>query len=199
MKQLPLFPLKIVLLPKEKISLHIFEDRYKKMIHECIKNQSMFGLVLSMNDKIEKIGCAAKVSTVTNQFDNGEYDIVAEGVARFQVKNIRQDESLNIGSIEYIADETICHDYDLIKDVKEKYIQILLLHQIDTDLDIEMKKQFAFELTERILLPLNVKQLLLEIDDETERLCVLNDIFDGLLRKLSSSRGYEKPDMFDVN
>ena len=199
MNQLPLFPLKLVLLPREKISLHIFEDRYKKMISKCIKEQSMFGIVLSVNEKMEKIGCSVKISQIVKEFNNGEFDIVAEGVARFRVENIIKNNSLNIGLIEYIPNETICHDYNLINSVQEKYIKILLSHQINMDLDVEMNKSSAFELTERILLPVNVKQLILEVDDETERLCILNDVFDKLLRLREKNQDFERPDTFNIN
>ena len=199
MNQLPLFPLKLVLLPKEKISLHIFEDRYKKMISQCIKQQSMFGIVLSLNDKMEKIGCSVKIINIVKEFDSGEFDITAEGVARFRVEDVIKEKSLNIGLIEYIPDETLCHDYNLLNSVQDKYIKILLSHQINMDLDIEMNKSSAFELTERILLPVNVKQLILEVDDETERLCILNDVFDKLLRRKQKNQDFERPDTLNIN
>src|SRR5207302_869829 len=50
---LPLFPLEVVLLPEAPLPLHIFEDRYKRMIGECLDAQSQgsdreeFGVVLA--------------------------------------------------------------------------------------------------------------------------------------------------------
>ena len=35
-ERFPLFPLGLVLLPQELVPLHIFEDRYKLMIGECL-------------------------------------------------------------------------------------------------------------------------------------------------------------------
>ena len=50
MTKIPLFPLNMVVLPFEKVPLHIFEPRYKKMISESIENNSPFGIVLNNNE-----------------------------------------------------------------------------------------------------------------------------------------------------
>ena len=60
---LPLFPLDLVLLPEAPLPLHIFEERYKTMIGECIDNRKEFGVVLSRKEGIERVGCTAQVST----------------------------------------------------------------------------------------------------------------------------------------
>ena len=46
MSKLPLFPLNTVLFPKATIPLHVFEDRYKAMINQCVNTNSSFGVVL---------------------------------------------------------------------------------------------------------------------------------------------------------
>ena len=43
---LPLFPLNLVLFPGMDLPLHIFEERYKDMIGECLNQDSPFGVVL---------------------------------------------------------------------------------------------------------------------------------------------------------
>ena len=74
--KIPLFPLNLVLLPNEELSLHIFESRYKKMITECLENDNNFGVVLKTPRKQYNIGCTAKIVEVLESYDNGEYDIV---------------------------------------------------------------------------------------------------------------------------
>ena len=44
--QLPLFPLKTVLLPGNSLPLKIFEPRYSDMIAECMRETKPFGIVL---------------------------------------------------------------------------------------------------------------------------------------------------------
>ena len=45
--KIPIFPLPLVLLPGEKLPLHIFEEKYKKMIEHCLKNNKKFGIINS--------------------------------------------------------------------------------------------------------------------------------------------------------
>jgi len=42
---IPLFPLGIVALPGVPIPLHIFEERYKRMVGECLEQDRPFGIV----------------------------------------------------------------------------------------------------------------------------------------------------------
>ena len=44
---IPLFPLGVVLLPQMELPLHIFEERYKVMISECLEHDHEFGVVYS--------------------------------------------------------------------------------------------------------------------------------------------------------
>ena len=53
---MPLFPLDIVVVPKERIPLHIFEPRYKRMIKDSIKTGDPFGIVLKENKGLKTIG-----------------------------------------------------------------------------------------------------------------------------------------------
>ncbi len=57
--RLPLFPLQVVLLPGQRLPLHIFEERYKLMIGECVEKGAPFGIVLVEKSGVHKIGCAA--------------------------------------------------------------------------------------------------------------------------------------------
>lgn len=44
---IPLFPLNVVLFPGMMLPLHIFEERYKVMIKECLETGQSFGVVLA--------------------------------------------------------------------------------------------------------------------------------------------------------
>ena len=70
----PLFPLKLSVLPKEVLPLHIFEERYKKMITDCIKTNSLFGIIYKDKGEFSKIGCAVKIYKVLNKYEDGKYD-----------------------------------------------------------------------------------------------------------------------------
>ena len=53
---LPLFPLQVVLLPDAELPLHIFEDRYKEMIAEVLRDKIEFGVVLANEKGIVNTG-----------------------------------------------------------------------------------------------------------------------------------------------
>ena len=59
MDELGLFPLGIVLLPTEHLPLHIFEDRYKELIGECLEGEGEFGLVYADDDGTARPGDAS--------------------------------------------------------------------------------------------------------------------------------------------
>ena len=74
MKNIPLFPLNIVALPKEKIPLHIFEPRYKRMIKNSIKSGDPFGIVFQDKKGFKSIGCSVKIINVIKEYPTGEFE-----------------------------------------------------------------------------------------------------------------------------
>ena len=82
---LPLFPLQVVLLPGSELPLHIFEDRYKEMIGEAIRNRQEFGVVLANGKGIVNTGCTAMVDKVLRQYPDGRMDILTHGRRRFEI------------------------------------------------------------------------------------------------------------------
>ena len=74
---LPLFPLEVVLFPRTQFPLHIFEDRYKEMIGDAVRDNSEFGIVLTAEKGIVSTGCTAVVEEVTQRYPDGRLDIVA--------------------------------------------------------------------------------------------------------------------------
>ena len=84
--ELPLFELPIVLLPGELMPLHIFEERYKRMIGHCLEAEEPFGIVLRDDDgSARRIGCTARVTEVLERFDDGRMDIIVTGEEPFRV------------------------------------------------------------------------------------------------------------------
>ena len=85
--KIPLFPINMSILPGEKIPLHIFEDRYKKMITDCLKTKSGFGILFKNKNKINNVGTKVKVIKVYKKYEDGKYDILVKGEERFFVNN----------------------------------------------------------------------------------------------------------------
>src|ERR1700736_5070367 len=85
---LPLFPLQVVLLPGSQLPLHIFEDRYKEMIAEVLKDQVEFGVVLANEKGIVNTGCTAVIERVLHEYPDGRLDILTIGRRRFEIERI---------------------------------------------------------------------------------------------------------------
>lgn len=87
---LPLFPLKLVAFPTEKLNLHIFEARYKEMIKDCLKEGRTFGILPYLNDKMATYGTEIRILEVAKRYDNGEMDIKTEGLRVFKVEEFHK-------------------------------------------------------------------------------------------------------------
>ena len=101
---IPLFPLGIVLLPAMALPLHIFEERYKLMIGECLEQNREFGIVYSDQKEIRKKGCTAKIVKVLKRYDDGRMDILTRGVKRFLIEDIIDDRPYLQAKIAYFDD-----------------------------------------------------------------------------------------------
>lgn len=137
MMDLPLFPLNTVLFPGMPLNLHIFEDRYKQMMNECIEKRQPFGVVLIANDqpdttrrvKTALVGCTAQISQV-QPLREGRMNISAIGRERFKILTLKHDKSyLYADAEEYpllanITTKTV-NNLRKLKDKLEVYLKIL--------------------------------------------------------------------------
>jgi len=107
---LPLFPLEVVLLPEAPLPLHVFEDRYKRMIGECLEAQSRgsdreeFGVVLAREGEMQKVGCSARILEVTRRYDDGRLDILTAGIRRFEVLYTTDEKPYLEGGVVFFDD-----------------------------------------------------------------------------------------------
>jgi Lon protease-like protein len=104
MTELGLFPLGVVLLPTEQLPLHIFEERYKELIGECLADDSEFGLVYADDDGLRDLGTRARVVQVLTRFEDGRLNILVEGGERFRVDELTDGRSFNTGLVTGIED-----------------------------------------------------------------------------------------------
>jgi hypothetical protein len=82
---IPMFPLNMVLLPGETKTLHIFEERYKQLVSDCLLNEAHFGIPFINQKSMGDYGIEVKISNVINSFENGEMDIAIEGIRVFKL------------------------------------------------------------------------------------------------------------------
>jgi len=111
---IPLFPLGLVLLPEMILPLHIFEERYKIMIAECLDADRGFGIVYYDGKDIKTQGCLARIMNVTKKYEDGKIDIMTIGRQRFEIVTIIEDKIYSQAEVIYFDDQ----DHDL-QDVNE--------------------------------------------------------------------------------
>jgi len=102
---LPLFPLQVVLLPDSELPLHIFEDRYKEMIAEVLRDKVEFGVVLANERGIVNTGCTASVERVLHEYPDGRLDILTVGRRRFEIERVNEERAFLRGEVDYFDDE----------------------------------------------------------------------------------------------
>jgi hypothetical protein len=102
---LPLFPLNVVLLPGADLPLHIFEDRYKEMMREVVRDHQEFGVVLASDKGIVNTGCSATVDQVLREYGDGRMDILARGRRRFEIVMLNDDRSFLRGEVDFFDDD----------------------------------------------------------------------------------------------
>ena len=119
--KLRLFPLGIVAFPSKLIPLHIFEERYKKLINECIDQKSEFGVIYQNNKGLAKLGCTVSVNKLVNRYPDGRMDIVSVGNKIFKLEDQSLIDEITVGDISYLP-EPIPLPNQIFDPLKEKYI-----------------------------------------------------------------------------
>jgi Lon protease-like protein len=101
---IPLFPLGLVLLPRMPLPLHIFEERYKMMIAECMEGHADFGIVYFNGSDIQTTGCTASTLQVLKRYNDGRLDILTHGEKRFVVKEMYDRKPYLEGRVTFFDD-----------------------------------------------------------------------------------------------
>ncbi len=183
----PLFPLGMVLLPSEMVRLHIFEERYKLMIGECLDGGGEFGIVWLADDRLHDIGCTARVSEVLERFDDGRMNILVAGGRPFRLLRRIDDLPYPAGDVELLDLDDEPAEPGLTAEARERYADLVERvtderPELDSLADLD-----AFAMAGTIEFKPAEKQRLLELASEGERLRMVADLFATTLRRLDES------------
>src|SRR5205823_13571367 len=102
---IPLFPLRLVVLPRAPLPLHIFEERYKELAGDAIRDNSEFGIVLAKEEGIVNAGCTVTIEKVMQMYSDGRMDILSRGHRRFEIEALNQDKSYLQAEVNFFDDE----------------------------------------------------------------------------------------------
>lgn len=77
---IPAFPLSLIAFPGEHLNLHIFEPRYKQLIHECDTRGITFAILPVYDDKDIRFATEMRLLEISRTYADGKMDIKTEGV-----------------------------------------------------------------------------------------------------------------------
>jgi Lon protease-like protein len=179
-----MFPLGMVALPTESVPLHIFEDRYRKMIQECLDSEREFGIVWLSEEELKPVGCACEIDRVLERSEDGRMNIVARGTRPFRLVERQDDLPYPAAVVEFLAEQDEDPDPEVTQETRELYAD-LVEQATDKTLDEEELAQLdSYTMAATVEFGTDVKQELLELRSENARLRLLTLLFRAAIKRL---------------
>lgn len=190
--ELPIFELPVVILPGELLPLHIFEERYKRMIGHCLDNAEPFGIVFRDEEgNAHRIGCMARVTEVLERFEDGRMNVVVAGEQPFKILERFEAGDFPAGEVEPIdaSDEQGQDDDPEAASMAREAFAELVKRVSGEPPDVgELEAENSYGIAARVELPAETKQALLELRSEPDRMRMLGNALRALVAALARSR-----------
>jgi Lon protease-like protein len=181
MDELGLFPLGIVLLPTEQLPLHIFEERYKELIGECLENGGEFGLVYADDEGLRELGTRTRVAEVLTRFDDGRLNILVEGGERFRLTELTDGRSFSTGLVEPIEDVDDPAGSPAVDEALRLFEALRALTESAVDVPDRDASQLSYALAAKVELPAIAKLSLLGETSERARMEQVQELLANAL------------------
>jgi Lon protease-like protein len=183
--KVPLFPLHVVLFPGTPLPLHIFEERYKEMIGECLASRSGFGVVRAQREGLAVIGCMASVVRVLHKYDDGRLDILCEGGDRFEIEQLDNSRPFLQAEVDFFTDDGTESTRSLREECLALHFEVLELAGMEqSSIHLDLGNPIAFQLAAALPSDLGFKQQLLVLRSDAERTQALCEFYKMMLPKL---------------
>ena len=190
MPDIPLFPLNVVLMPGAPMPLHIFEERYKQMVNECLEGESEFGMVLADESGTREVGCTARIVELVERYEDGRMLILVEGSRRFKLKNVLAGKPYYVGEIEFLEDR-VEEDVDALAEENISLLERVVEAATEGSVGIEIEppyRNLSFAIAGRVEFDLETRQQILELTSERERLEKIRDLLSDAAEGLENER-----------
>jgi Lon protease-like protein len=199
-KELALFPLNTVLFPSATVRLHVFEDRYRQLVHDCLEHDEPFGIALIREgDEVGgdaepyMVGTAVRILQVF-PFEDGTMDVHVQGEHRFRIRKIDESRPYRVGLVEWVSEfgyeislqtQTLA---DRARSAFEAWFSILLSgHGFDSKVQLpEDWTSLSFQIANFLPIENLQKQRFLETTDTIERLEALVPIIEDEILAIST-------------
>ena len=207
-EQPPLFPLNTVVFPGVSLPLHVFEDRYRALVHHLLtisdKSMRLFGIVAiregyevgephqSIVQSLHRVGCIVQMTAVAPD-EGGRFDIEVVGRQRLRLHDVDTSGSYLVGDVEVLAERTpkgndAAHEAARSLATFEEYRRRLSEMRGDDVLNGDLPRDpeyLSYSLAATCLLTLQERQSLLEADSSRDRLIMLRH---ALLEEMRAMR-----------
>ena len=182
--EFPLFPLGLVALPTEAVPLHIFEERYRTMLSQCIDSESEFGIVWMSDDGLRDIGCACEVEQVLEEMDDGRFNVLTRGTRVFRVLERQGHLAYPAGLVEFVDDDTEEVDDEALERARAVYADLVKRATDREPEPSDLDELDAYAMAATVDFGLDAKQGLLELRSENARLKLVTRLFRAATKRL---------------
>jgi ATP-dependent Lon protease len=186
-REIGLFPLAAVLVPGELMPLHIFEERYKRLMRDCEHEAQEFAILYADDDGTREVGCTAEIVEVTERFDDGRLNLVVRGGEVVRVLELTRGRTYITGRVEPVADA----DEDAAGEAKAAlalYQQVAEATGNEPDPDVTPDVgRMSYAIAARVEFPAAEKLRLLEERSERARLMVIVELLARGLENLAAA------------
>ena len=189
--EIPIFPLGAVLLPGQTMPLHIFEPRYRRLMHDRAEHDPAFGIVLVREGgevggaaTSHDVGVAASFSAPI-ELPDGRWAIVVEGGRRFRVLETDDHRGYLTSRVSWLDEpEGIGDLAALQREVRSSFtkLAVAFARSISPDVDTDAviadtvgmvpadPREASYRVPARVQMAVEDKQSLLELPTTAERL-----------------------------
>ncbi len=203
---MPMFPLNAVIYPGVSVPLHVFEDRYRALVHHLLRVEDpidrVFGSVAIREgyevgehgtQSLFRIGCRVRMTQVQAHPD-GTFDLVAVGLDRIRLDRLETGSQFPVGHVELIDDDRARRPRPVAESVTELARATFgayrfALSELRSDPfsgPLPRDAEFlSWTLAACAPLPLSDRQALLETEDAAERLIMVTDLLRSELRAMN--------------
>src|SRR5437867_7711373 len=174
-RELPLFPLNVVLFPSMRLPLDIFEERYKLMIGTCMVTDQTFGVALIESGsevggpaQVFQVGTTARIVEI-DRLPDGQMNLVVVGVERFRLVERFDDLPYSRGRVELLGEPAEAIAAGLSERVAQKFRRYLVASGLPQPRAESLRlpsdaQQLSFAVAAVLRVPVRRRQLLLEAD-----------------------------------
>jgi Lon protease-like protein len=183
-----------VALPSESVPLHVFEDRYRRMIEQCLladagsvesgSHEGEFGILWLSDEELKDVGCACAVERVLERMDDGRLNILARGTRPFRLLERQDDLPYPAGVVEFLVeqDEQVeAQDGATARELYRELVEQATDRQLD---EPELNAMSAYEMAATVEFGTDAKQELLELRSENERMRLLALLLRAAIKRV---------------